>query len=413
MADDEQILAGMKVIDCGTYIAAPGCATVMADFGAAVIKIEQPVGGDPYRRLHLSPGMPVSERSYCWMHLGRNKRSLALNLARPAGRDILLQLVAGADVFVTNFQHSQLKRFELGYEDLQKLNERLIYAQVTGYGNQGPEADRRGYDTTAYWARSGLMSTIHNADAEPAKSPAGFGDHPTSMSLFGAVMLALYRRERTGLGGKVTTSLMANGAWSNSCQLQAALLGAQFVPRSTRSTAPNPLVNHYVTSDGQRFMLVCIDHQQDWPNVCRALGREELIDDGRFATLQGRVQYNAELIATLDACIAGHDMAYWKERFSEHDILWGSVPASVDVIHDPQMHVNDVFVDFEPSGTGSVKTINSPIEVHESAKAPATVAPEIGQHTEAILRELGYSAESIDQLDRDGVVQRMAVDATA
>ncbi len=413
MADEGQILAGIKVIDCGTYIAGPACATVMADFGAAVIKIEQPVSGDPYRRLHLAPGMPVSERAYCWIHLGRNKRSLALNLARAAGRDILLQLAAGADVFITNFQHSLLERFELGYEDLQKLNQRLIYAHVTGYGNRGPEADCRGYDTTAYWARSGLMNTIHNADAEPAKSPAGFGDHPTAMSLFGAVMMALYRRKCTGRGGKVTTSLMANGAWSNSCQLQAALLGARFVPRSTRSTAPNPLVNHYVTSDGQRFMMVCLDHQLDWHNLCRALGREELIDDRRFATLQDRVQYNSELIALLDECIAGHDMAHWKARFSEHDILWGAVPESIDVVHDQQMHVNDVFVDLDHPDVGAVKTISCPIEVHDSAKTPPTVAPEIGQHTEEILLELGYSAELIDKLDRDGIVQRVTLDATA
>ena len=146
----------------------------------------------------------------------------------------------------------------------------MIYAHLTGYGETGDDSDQPGYDMTAYWARSGLMSTMHNADAEPAQSPAGFGDHPTSMALFGGIMLGLYHREITGKGMNLTTSLMANGAWANACSIQAALVGAEFLPKWTRSTTVNPIVNHYVTRDKQRFITCCLDPKKDWPNLCRA-----------------------------------------------------------------------------------------------------------------------------------------------
>ena len=196
-----KLFSGLRVIDCATYIAAPAAATILADFGADVIKIERPPYGDPYRYLHFVPGMPVSEHDYCFILDDRNKRSVALNLSDPAGRDALLMLVRNADVFITNYQPQLQRKFQLTWDDLRALNPRLVYAQVTGYGETGGDAERPGYDATAYWARSGLMGTIHNAGAEPGISPAGFGDHPTSLALFGAIVSALYHREKTGEGG--------------------------------------------------------------------------------------------------------------------------------------------------------------------------------------------------------------------
>src|SRR5579872_4525403 len=284
------ILSGLRVIDCGTYIAGPAAATVMSDFGAEVIKIERPPHGDPYRYLPLVPGMPEGNRDYCWMLDGRNKRSLGLNLRAAEGRDILLKLVATADVFITNYQPSLAAQFRLTWEDLSPLNERLIYAYVTGYGERGPGAGQPGYDATAYWARSGLMANMHYAGNDPCQSPPGFGDHPTSMALFGGIMLALYERTRTGRGIKVSTSLMANGAWSNACLIQAALCGASFLPRWTRAKAINPLVNHYVARDGVRFFFCVLDPTKDWINFSRSLGRAELIEDPRFSTPEARIR---------------------------------------------------------------------------------------------------------------------------
>src|SRR5262249_8098388 len=267
------ILSGLRVIDCGTYIAGPAAATILSDFGADVIKVERPPFGDPYRQLYRLPGMPVSQVDYCSLLDSRNKRSLALDLSDPFGREALLKLVATADVFITNSQPQLVTKFRLGYAELQAVNPRLIYAQVTGYGENGPEAEKPGYDMTAYWARSGLMGLMHNADAEPARSVCGFGDHPTSSALFGAIMLGLYQRDRTGNGCKVSTSLMANGAWSNSCQIQAAFCNAEPPPKTTRRASTNPLVNHYVARDGERFILCCLDTVKDWPRLCKAMGR--------------------------------------------------------------------------------------------------------------------------------------------
>src|SRR5438270_10175206 len=164
----QAILSGLRVIDCGTYIAGPAAATILSDFGAEVIKIERPPYGDPYRYLPKVPGCPSSELSYTWLLESRNKRSVALDLARPAAREALLRMVAQADIFITNYQPALVRKFGLTYDDLKPLNERLIYAHLTGYGESGAEVEKPGYDMTAYWARSGLMSFIHLGDAEPA-----------------------------------------------------------------------------------------------------------------------------------------------------------------------------------------------------------------------------------------------------
>ncbi len=395
------ILSGLRVIDCGTYIAGPAAATIMSDFGADVIKIERPPYGDPYRYLPLVPGMPYGNTDYCWLLDGRNKRSLALNLGAEAGREILLKLVAAADVFVTNYQPDLTRKFRLTWEDLRPLNERLIYAYVTGYGEHGDGAGAPGYDSTAYWARSGLMATMHYADADPVQSPAGFGDHPTSMSMFAAIMMALYERQRTGRGMKVSTSLMANGAWSNACQIQAAMCGATFRPRWTRRSAINPLVNHYLTADGVRLFFTLLDPKKDWSNFCRAIGHPELLEDARFPSPELRVENNAALIEIIDETISRKTAAEWKLIFAEHEVIWSPVPLSAEVPFDSQMAANGVFVDIEDT---NLKTVSNPVTLDGHAKAPATLAPEVGQHTCEILRELGLDESAIESLRAEGVV---------
>ena len=394
----DNILSGLRVIDCGTYIAGPAAAVVMADYGADVIKIERPPYGDPYRYLSLLPGMPVSPHHYCWILDGRNKKSIALDLNDTAARDVVLKLAATADVFITNYQPPLIKRFRLAYDDLAPLNDRLIYAYLTGYGQAGEEADKPGYDLTAYWARSGLMYTMHNADAEPNPSPAGFGDHPTSMALFGAIMLGLYRREITGKGMNVSTSLMANGAWAHSCSIQAALLGARFLPKRTRSTTVNPTVNHYVTRDKQRFITCCVDPRKDWPNLCRALDRPDLMDDPRFRTPESRAQDGSALVAIIDAIVAQKDMAEWKEIFRQNDVIWGPVPSVQQVIADPQMEANSVFAEIEPG----MRTIRNPLTIAGVDQVKPKKAPGVGEHTIEILNSLGYSKEAITDLLRRG-----------
>jgi crotonobetainyl-CoA:carnitine CoA-transferase CaiB-like acyl-CoA transferase len=395
---DNGILAGIRVVDCGTYIAGPAAAVVLSDFGAEVIKIERPPYGDPYRYLSLVPGMPVSPLFYCWILDGRNKRSVALDLNDPEARQALLAIVKTADVFITNYQAPLLQKFRLAYPDLEPHNPRLIYAHLTGYGEIGDDSTQPGYDMTAYWARSGLMQTVCNAGAEPAQSPAGFGDHPTSMALFGGIMLGLYRRQISGQGMNLATSLMANGAWANACAIQAALLGVEFLPKWSRSSTVNPIVNHYVTRDGERFITCCLDPKKDWPNLCRALDRAELIDDPRFSTPELRRANGPELVAMIDASVATKDMAEWKAILRSHDVIWSPVPGTQQVARDPQMAANGIFPEIEPG----LRTVANPLTVEGVEKVKPRMAPTVGQHTAEVLRSVGLTEQVISALFDSG-----------
>jgi crotonobetainyl-CoA:carnitine CoA-transferase CaiB-like acyl-CoA transferase len=392
------ILSGLRVIDCGTYIAGPATATILSDFGAEVIKIERPPYGDPYRYLPQVPGMPVSDQNYCWILDGRNKKSVALDLSDAEAREALLKMVKTADVFITNYQPQLQRKFRLEYQDLAPLNSRLIYASVTGYGEAGGDSDKPGYDATAYWARSGLMYSMHNGDAEPVQSPAGFGDHPTAVTLFAAILLALYQRQITGRGTKVTTSLVANGAWSHACAIQAALCNAQFMPKWTRKSAINPLVNHYVARDGRRLFFCLLEPVRDWQNLCRALGFPELIDDPRFSSPGSRRANRTALIERIDVAIAARDLAEWACIFKEYDLIWGPVPAPWEAAHDPQLEQNGLFAEIQPG----LKTIQNPVQVEGAPKRAPSMAPEIGEHTGEVLSNLGYSDEAISKMIERG-----------
>jgi crotonobetainyl-CoA:carnitine CoA-transferase CaiB-like acyl-CoA transferase len=386
------ILSGLRVIDCGTYIAGPAAAAILSDFGAEVIKIERPPHGDPYRYLPLMPGMPVSDQNYCWILDDRNKKSLALNLTDDEAREALLKLIATADIFITNYQPQLQRKFKLTYEDLAPLNDRLIHASVTGYGEHGDDAEKPGYDATAYWARSGLMFGMHNADADPVQSLAGLGDHPTSVTLFASIMVALYQRQITGRGSRVFTSLMANGIWSNACGVQAALCDAKFYPKWTRRNAICPLVNHYVARDGRRMFFCLLEPVRDWRNLCHALAFDELHDDPRFSTTKARQENSAELVKRIDEAIATRDLDEWAVIFKRYDLVWGPVPSSSEVAHDPQ--AQEIFTEISPG----LKTIKNPLNIEGIEKAHPQMPPGIGEHTREVLASLGWTPEAIDEM---------------
>lgn len=402
--ENQNLLSGLRVVDCGTYIAGPATATIMSDFGAEVIKVERPRTGDPYRYLSYLPGMPVSEHNYCWLLDDRNKRSLAVDLQSESGREVLRKLISIADVFITNYPPDLAKRFQVRYEDIEHLNSRLIYAQITGYGETGSDTNKPGYDTTGYWARSGLTDIMFDLNTATGATPCGTGDHPVALALFGAIMLALYQRQMTGRGTKVSTSLMATGAWSNSCQIQAALLGAQFPPRRTRFNALNPLVNQYRARDGRRFILCCLDTKYDWGRICRAIGRTDLIEDPRYQTAEARFENGETVVALLDEAFSMKDLAEWQEIFDQHSVIWGPIPTIDRVAIDPQMRDNGVFAELEHPELGRISTINNPINIDGVQKEKPSVAPEIGQHSHDILASLGYDETQIADMLRRGIV---------
>jgi crotonobetainyl-CoA:carnitine CoA-transferase CaiB-like acyl-CoA transferase len=393
------ILSGIRVIDCGTYIAGPAAAAILSDFGAEVIKIERPPFGDPYRYLPQVPGMPVSNQNYCWILDARNKKSIALNLSDEEARQALLKLVSTADIFITNYQPQLLRKFKLTYEDLAPLNERLIHASITGYGEHGDDAEKPGYDATAYWARSGLMYATHNGNAEPVQSSAGLGDHPTSMTLFASIMMALYQRQLTGRGTRVFTSLMANGIWSHGCSVQAALCGAEFYPKWTRETAICPLVNHYVARDGRRMFFCLLEPVRDWRHLCTALDLDELHDDPRFVNTKARQQNSAELVARIDQVMATRDLDEWAVIFKQYDLVWGPVPSAAEVAVDPQ--AQEVFAEISPG----LKTVKNPLNIEGIEKAQPKMPPGIGEHTNEVLTDLGLSPEAISNMINRGAAQ--------
>jgi len=398
MNDGQNILSGLRVIDCGTYIAGPAAATIMSDFGAEVIKIERPPHGDPYRRLSFLPGMPVSEHNYCWMLDARNKKSLALDLQNEAGREVLRRLVGAADVFITNYPPHLARKLRVNYEEFAEINPRLIFAHNTGYGEEGDDLNQPGYDTTAYWARSGLTNIIYDLTTQTGATPCGSGDHPVSLALFGSIMLALYQRQMTGRGAKVATSLMATGAWSNSCQIQAAMVSATFPIRRPRSAALNPLVNQYQTRDSRRFMFCLLDTVNDWGRVCRAIGRPELIGDPRYATAEARSRHSEEVVALLDKAIGARDMAEWDALFRQQGVVWGPIPTMEQVAADPQMSANGVFAELDHPQLGPIPTVSSPLNVQGAPKEKPGMAPGVGEHTREILRSLGYGEAAIEEL---------------
>ncbi|MGB8682212.1 MAG: CaiB/BaiF CoA-transferase family protein [Candidatus Binatus sp.] len=391
------ILSGLRVIDCGTYIAGPASATVMSDFGAEVFKIERPDGGDLWRLFPHLPGSAKSELNWAWVLTGRNKKSVALDLGTPEGYEALIRLVRTADVFVTNYQPQLLTKFHLTWDELRVINDRLIFAHLTGYGEAGEDAGLPAFDALAYWARSGLMTSVVGRDGTPGGPRPGIGDHPTAMALFGAIMLGLYDRERTGRGSKVGTSLMASGAWAHSCDLQAQMLGATF-PKPAGPIPINPLSTGYITRDAKVFLLAQLDPEHEFPRLCTMFGAPEMATDPMFASDAARTEHAAELSAILQSQFESRDLAEWRKEFRQYDIKWAPLPMLAEVVSDPQMRAAGAFVDVDYPGHGTIQTINSPLFVEGSEKRKPEASPEIGANTREVLRSLGYDEAAIDDM---------------
>ena len=367
----ERIFDGLKVIDCASFIAGPAAATVMSDFGAEVIKIEPPGMGDPYRRRAVpNPARPLNPG---FLFDSRNKKSIALDLRQEAGRAVLYRLVENADVFITNYPPPVRQRLKITYGDLQHLNERLIYASFTGYGETGPEADKPGFDATAWWARTGLMDLVRAGEqVTPARSLPGMGDHPSAMGTYGAIVTALYQREKTGKGNYVGSSLLANGLWANACSVQAALCGDDVRPQPPREEALSALRVHYQCRDGRWLLLSIAADEWRWDKFKTCFKAPEL-DDERFATDAARNRHARELVAIFDRLFAEHDLAHWRRTLDEAGLIFGIVGQVDDIRHDEQVLAAGFlrpYVD-EPD----LWTIDSPFFLAGQEKAPPRKAP--------------------------------------
>jgi crotonobetainyl-CoA:carnitine CoA-transferase CaiB-like acyl-CoA transferase len=393
------IFSDLRVIDCASWIAGPAAATILSDFGADVIKIEPPGAGDPWR---ASPAVPGKTTDYWWQLTARNKRSLAIDLKHAEGLAVLYRLIASTDVFITNFPLPVRERLKIAATDLQAVNPRLIYGSMTAYGEVGPEAARTGFDATAYWARSGLMDMVRaSAETEPARSTPGLGDHPTATALYAAIVTALYRREKTGRGGVAQTSLLQNGLWAGGCFVQNRLFGEHVVPRPRRTDAPNALANHYRCRDGRWFLMALHNEPRQLASFLKAIEASHLAEDPRFATPLARRANAVALVAILDAVFATRDLAEWRPVLEGAGVTFGAVFSVDEAADDSQAREIGALV---PFADGRDLTVSSPFHLDDSTKVAPGRAPAVGQHSEMVLRDAGYSADEIARLKGLGIL---------
>ena len=397
---DENIFSGLKVVDFSTFIAGPGAAVILSDFGAEVIKVEPPQG-DAWRAGNKLPIEPIADEPYQWHLSNRNKRGITLDLKSPSAHTVLFELANWADVFIVNTPHDARQHLGLEYDQVSGWNPRLIYADLTGFGEKGPDAGLPGFDLTAYWARSGLLSLTRDAGAPPTWPVSGSGDNATAVGIYSAIVTALYRRERTGEGSYVSTSLLASGVWAASVMVGGALAGAKQPAMHDRAHPANAGANVYRSSDDRWFVLALQPNKI--VNFLKAVDRTDILTDPRFSDPAKLAANMAELTAIFDALFAAQPMAHWSAIFAEVNVTFGVVNGPEDVINDPQLIDNDIVVPLEGAGK-LTQTISSPFKVHGVDKVPARRGPALGEHTDEILGELGFDAKSIASLREAGAI---------
>lgn len=402
-APDPLPLAGIRILDVASFIAAPVAATVLGDYGADVIKVEPLGEGDPNRTIAVvASGYPKSPVNYPWHLDSRGKRSLAIDLKNALARAAFDRLIAKADVLITNYPLASRQRLRLSYEDVVKVNPRLIYASFTGYGETGPDADQVGFDTTAYFARSGIMDGARYDDAVPCVTMPAQGDRAAGMALAAAIMIALWNREKTGRGTKVSSSLLANGIWANGNAIQAAIVGAPLPKRPPPDRPRSALANVYRTKDDRWFQLTLVREDRDWPGVCRAIEREDLLADSRFGDMPKRRTNGAPLAAILRDAFASRDFAEWRTRLKAQGLPFAPISRAEDLVEDEQAVAAGAIV---PTGHGEMpRTLAAPFRLADVALPPPGPGPSLGAHSEDVLREAGLTPEEIAELKASGAL---------
>ncbi|MDP2729638.1 MAG: CoA transferase [Dehalococcoidales bacterium] len=406
------VLDGIKVVSVEVHWAGPLVSAYMADWGADVIKVEPPAG-EQFRGTTRIEGVSTSREvagfqvNPSMQILNRNKRSLAINLKTEAGRDVLCKLVEKADVFLSNYQIISLKKLRLDYDTLCQINPKLVYAVVTGYGSKGPDKDEEAYHWVASWARPGIQHTVTKPGDYPARTPTGMGDINASVHAVAGIAAALFNRERTGKGQELECSLFHTALWSSLGEIQNALSGMQSRGRdegeSARPYAWQPLHAAYRTKDDRWLQFSLIQADRYWPAFCQALERPDLENDPRFNNVEKRRENHVELLNILDEIFASRTLDEWDKRCKEHHLIYSRVQTPEEVVKDPQALANNCFVDLDHPA-GQMKVLASPTNFRQNPASVRMPAPELGQHTEEILLETGYSWEDIGSLKDEGVI---------
>lgn len=397
------VLAGVRVVEVADWGFVPSAATVLGDWGAEVIKIEHPRFGDPIRGLVTSGLIPgASGRNFFVEHLGRNKRSVGIDLAHPDGRALLLRLVAGADVFLTSFLDDARERLRITWDDLRATNPRLIYARGSGQGRRGPDARRGGYDAVSFWARGGIADRLSTTGQPPLQQRPAFGDLIGGMAIAGGIAAALFQRERSGEGLEVDVSLLGTAMWVLSPDITASLMYGFMLPSAgDMPSAPNPLVGTYSCADGKGLVLMMLQAERFWPTFAAAVGRTDLL--ARYPTPEARRDQAAAIRENLAALFATRPRAAWEDMLRASDCIWGPFQTPLDLPADPQVNANGYLLS-SPTADGDVRVCANPVQFGGAAPAVRSPAQDAGAQTEEVLLELGFGWDDIGRWKDAGVI---------
>lgn len=394
-------LSGIRVIECANYVAGPAVGALMADLGAEVIKVEPP-GGEVMRGVQVSAGNGPSPINYLFELENRGKRSVTIALDKPGGSDLVHELLSTADVFLTNLIQPRLEKYGLLAKDVHARNPRVVHVSVTGYGLEGPDRARPGFDYSAFWTRSGIMSLVGHPDVPPVISRVAQGDHTTGMNGLAATLAALRLRDLTGEGQAVELSLQRTGVYTIATDFARALVDGQQPNRFDRTNPPNPMHNTYRTRDGRWLMLVHMTPDPYWPKLCAAVGKADWAASAEFRTMRGRIPHGGAISAELDRLFAQEDAVYWYAKLDEHGLIWAPMVGLPEVIADPQLTGENMFPELDhPSGV--YRTVNTPFVIRGSEIGAHVRAPDTGADNDAVFAELGIDGERLADLAANGV----------
>src|SRR5882757_9938898 len=399
----ERPLEGIKVVEVAMWVAGPSTAAVLGDWGADVVKLEDPNTGDPIRGFVTRTMGDANARIRPSFELdNRNKRSVAVDLRRPDGHAFALKLIERADVFLTSLRLDAVERMKLDYATLSARNPRLIYASINGYGHRGPDRNRPAYDYAAAWARSGLMATIAEPGQPPPAQRPAMIDHAVGLGLAGAISAALLSREKTGRGREVMISLFSMGLWMNASDLTVGLMTGRSPSSESRTQRVNPVWSSYRCADGRWVYFVMVQSDRFWADFCRALEQPVWENDPRFKDSSTRAENCAALTAEIDRVVATKSSDEWAPIFDRYHLIWAPVRTDAEVLDDPQAHAIGAFAEVDHPQIPGCRVVNSPIEFGENERRPYRGAPELGQHTEEVALEAGFSWEEIARLKEAG-----------